>query len=288
MNSAATPWASYVAKWAAERSIRRLLLGFVPDPGTRALLALFHELLEPLFGGRESHVVATKLAWWVDELPRIIAGSGRHPLCQALAADSRSRRLDRAQWQAPALAAMHALQRDTATDFMAQRRAAEHLLEPFARLDTWFHFGTGVDFERSRAVASLLFLSQDLSHLPQRLDQACLPLPMQSLARHSLSREDLAGHSAAREAALREYFLDLIQAYKQGDQLAGPLNACWMAEAWHDQRNLQRACRPGREPLQSYLDNRHKLELRSAWVVWSAVRSMRYAVAHSTDAHRGP
>ncbi len=288
MNVAAETWASYVAKWAAERSIRRLLLGFISDPGTRALLALFHELLEPLLVGREPHVAATKLGWWADELPRIMDGSGRHPLCQALAADPRSHQLDSAHWQAPALAAMHALQRDTPTDFTAQRRDAERLLEPFARLDTYFHFGTGVNFERSRAVAALLFLGQDLSHLSERLEQACLPLPMQSLARHSLSREDLAGHSAAREAALREYFLDLMQAYKQCDQLAGPLNACWMAEAWQDHCNLQRACRPGREPLQSYLDNRHKLGPRSAWVVWSAVRSMRYAVDHPTAAHRGP
>ena len=287
MNSAVETWDSYVAKWAAERSIRRLLLGFVSDPGTRALLALFHELFEPLWVGREPHVAATKLTWWIDELPRIIDGGGRHPLCQALAADSRSQRLDSAQWQAPARAVMQALQRDTATDFTTQRRAAERLLEPFARLDTWFHFGTGVDFERSRAVASLLFLGQDLTQLPERLNQACLPLPMQSLARHSLSREDLAGHSAAREAALREYFLDLIQAYKQCHQLAGPLNACWMAEAWHDHRNLQRACRQGREPLQSYIDNRHRLGPRSAWVVWSAVRSMRYAVDHPMDTHRG-
>ncbi len=288
MNSAADTWSSYVAKWAAEYSIRRLWLGFVPDPGTRALLALFHELLEPLLAGREPHVATVKLAWWVDELPRILDGSGRHPLCQTLAADSRSQRLDSTQWQAPARAAIHALQRDTPTDFAVQRRDAECLLEPFARLDTWFHFGAGIDCARSRAVAGLLFLGQELAHLPSRLEQACLPLPMQSLARHRLSREDLAGHSAAREAALREYFLDLIQAYEQCEQLAGPLNACWMAEAWQDHRNLQRARQPGREPLQSYLDNQHKLGPRAAWVVWSAVRSMRHAVEHSAEACHGP
>ena len=60
---------------------------FLPSPTRRALNVLyaFHrELVDISISCSDASVARAKLGWWYDELNRMVAGSSRHPISQAL------------------------------------------------------------------------------------------------------------------------------------------------------------------------------------------------------------
>ena len=63
-------------------------------PGVRALLALRGELLDAALAQRDPTIARMRLAWWREEIQRLVMGEARHPVGQALAAAAAGAQLE--------------------------------------------------------------------------------------------------------------------------------------------------------------------------------------------------
>lgn len=224
----------YIEKWLATQPQQRAALAFVDPgkyPGHVALAALEQEWLGAAYGIGEAQVAAAKLGWWVEELHGASDDGGQHPLTQVLFASDHARQLPLEVWTAPLLAAAGQLAQGTAADFAAQLAASAPLHGALAALETHWWFGATAESARAARLATLAHQLTVLARLQDDLERDRLPLPMAQLARHGLSRADLATRSAARDAAIRAQLDDLQAAWREALRLPGPLSVFRTLEA---------------------------------------------------------
>ncbi|UGB46713.1 squalene/phytoene synthase family protein [Frateuria edaphi] len=268
---------SYVNKWLAAQPAQRVALAFV-DParhaGHIALAALEQELLTAAYGIREPHVAATKLNWWAEELAGAAQSGGRHPLTQVLFDDERTDRIDSERWLAPVVAAMAQLEEGTAADFGAQLAAASQLHGALAALETAWWFGESASPERAARVAAIAHLLHALRRLDDDAERDRLPLPMTSLARHGLRRDELRRAGAARNTAVRGQLEELTAAWREASRLAGPLSVFRAVES-HAGERLARRAAGAAEPLQVLQHARPSGGLATTLAAWQAARRWR-------------
>ena len=267
---------SYVDKWLAAQPGQRVALAFVDParhPGHIALAALEQELLAAAYGIREPHVAATKLNWWAEELAGATESGGRHPLTQVLFDDERAARIDKERWLAPVLAAMAQLEEGTATDFGTQLEAASPLHGALATLETAWWFGGSASAERAARLATLGHLLHALRRLDDDAERDRLPLPMASLARHGLSRNQLRRPGPARNAAVRDQLSELSAQWREAARLPGPLSVFRAVESREGERLAQRAA-DAAEPLQA-LQRARPSGLATTLAAWQAARRWR-------------
>jgi phytoene synthase len=268
---------SYVDKWLAAQPAQRVALAFV-DParhaGHIALAALEQELLAAAYGIREPHVAAAKLNWWAEELAGAAESGGRHPLTQVLFDDERTSRIDSGRWLAPVLAAMAQLEEGTAADFGAQLAAASQLHGALAALETAWWFGESASPERAARVAAIAHLLHALRRLDDDAERDRLPLPMTSLARHGLRRDELRRAGAARNAAVRDQLAELTAAWREAARLAGPLSVFRAVES-HAGEHLARRAAGAAEPLQVLQHAPPSGGLATTLAAWQAARRWR-------------
>lgn len=244
MESGADALHSYIDKWLALQPAQRIALAFVDParhPGHIALAALEQEWLGAAYGIREPHVAMAKLHWWVEELSNASSGGARHPLTQLLFDDARAARIGSERWLAPVLAAMAQLEEGTAADFNAQLAAAAPLHGALAALETAWWYGEAASPERAARLATLSHLLHALRRLDEDAERDRLPLPMASLARHGLSREQLRRPGAARDAAIKAQLGDLANAWRDAARLAGPLSVFRALESREGEALARRA-----------------------------------------------
>jgi phytoene synthase len=238
------------------------------------LAALEQELLGAAYGIREPQVALAKLNWWADELAGAAHSGGRHPLTQLLFADQRAAQVPPERWLAPLLAAMAQLEEGTAADFPAQLAAAGQLHGALARLETAWWFGPEASPERAMRIATLTHLLHALLRLEEDAERDRLPLPMTRLARYGLSRAQLRQSSVAREQAIVEQLNDLLSAWDEASQLAGPLSAFRGLEARHG-RWLAAQARRQSQPLLALRQGQRRQGLGVTWQAWQAAREWR-------------
>ena len=270
---------SYVDKWLAAQPAQRMALAFVEPSrhaGHVALAALEQELLSAAYGIREPHVAAAKLNWWAEELAGAAESGGRHPLTQVLFDDERAGRIGDERWLAPVLAAMAQLEEGTAADFAAQLAAASQLHGALAALETAWWFGNAASSERAARLATLAHLLHALRRLDDDAEHDRLPLPMASLARHGLSRDQLRHPGAARNAAVREQLGEVATAWREAARLPGPLSVFRAIESREGERLVQRAAGAA-EPLQALQRARPAGGLATTFAAWQAARRWRRA-----------
>lgn len=268
---------SYIDKWLNAQPAQRAALAFV-DParyrGHVALAALEQELLGAAYGIREPHVAAVKLNWWAEELAGAAQRGGRHPLTQLLFDDERATRVASERWLAPVLAAMAQLEEGTAADFSAQVAAALPLHGALAALETAWWFGAAASPERAARLATLAHLLHALRRLQDDAERDRLPLPMDALARHGLSREQLRQPGPARDAAVRGQLGDLIAAWRDAERLPGPLSVFRAIESREANYLAQRATKAA-EPLAVLQRSAPAGGLATTFAAWQAARRWR-------------
>ena len=278
-DEAPTPLASFEAKWSEAYPefglARRFDRG--ADAEAHAVFAcIVFEIEHAAFGIREAQPSAIKLQWWAEELTRAGKGEARHPLTQALGVRIAGERVPAARWHEAIMGALAQRDPDLAADGQVLLDQYAKLYAPFAKIESEL-FGTS-----TKDVLGALTLRRALretASLTLALRDGKLPLPLDLLARHRLSRGDLANASPERTAALDEWF-GRVGAELRGaaaprvrdcDRSVGVLRAT-MAAA--DARRTDIA-RRSPDPLGAMNAALGALSIPVVWSAWRAARRSR-------------
>ncbi|HEX7914316.1 hypothetical protein [Rudaea sp.] len=215
-------FASFEEKWlAANPEQATVALFLAPDARLRsaAFGSLIHELEQAAFGLREAHVAEVKLQWWRQELLAAASGSPRHPLSAVLFADPQTAKGDVADWVAlcdGALAVRHA---GAASDMESLLSDYSALYAPIARIEAaLFDASAAATTATAKlwTISHLLLALRHLADAPERL-----PVPLDLLARHELTRAALA-ESAPERSELARDFLGRLAAVLQSALAEAP------------------------------------------------------------------
>jgi 15-cis-phytoene synthase len=270
--SNAAPLASFEAKWSAARPEFALARTFV-DASTRdaqsAFACIVFELEHAAFGIREAQPAAIKLQWWAEEIQRVASGAPRHPLTIALG----DRIGPLAGWHAAIVGAFAQRDAEPASDADAWLAHAERFFGPVGAIEATLFGGDAKAISRASSLARAL---RETAALPTALRDGKLPLPLDVLARHRLSRGDLSNASPARRAALGDWIGTLADAMDEVARrappfAAGPLRAAMAAADAVRARGAAKAP----DPLVALDAALSRLSMRAVWRAWRAARRSR-------------
>lgn len=242
-------------------------------PGTVLFEAIAHELTQAVFHLPDPAVATGKLQWWREELQRSFAAQARHPLTRELGAPV---------GPAPeadvfdGLIALAARSRDAppAADFAAQRAALMPAVLRIERLRVSL-LGTPASAVAVQAeIRTLAQLLRGLARLPLAEDDEPVPVSMQSLARHQLSRGALREAGAARDALVRTQLADIAAALAAlrpavDADAGGTSRLRWRCECWRA-RPL-----PAGDPFATLWSRLDRAPWDTAWQAWRGVRRER-------------
>lgn len=265
----------YLTRWreaGPQRAVAWMFLHQDEQIRYGALAALEHEWLKVLREVREPQVATARLGWWREELQRATHGQARHPLTQALFADTRAGAVPLASWLAPVDAAIVALTAAAPADFAAQCAAAAPLAGAVADLEACVWFGIGTDSRRAARVTLFAHLASRVRALTVEVEHGRSPLPMNLLARHGLTVEESGRDSPSRRAALRDYAEALERDLSVAAKMPGPLTLFRTMGLRHDLGTLDRAVRVD-DPLPALCAPAHGL--RNVLKTWRAARNWR-------------
>jgi phytoene synthase len=265
--------ASFEAKWSAAYPEFGLALAFVRDDrsAASAFACLVFEIEHAAFGIREAQPAAVKLQWWAEEFARAARGEARHPLTQALADRLATAAVPTRVWHDVIVGALAQRDPEPPADTAALLDSYDTLYAPLATVESTL-FGTD-----ARAIAATLAATRALREtaaLAQVLGDGKLPLPLDLLARHRLARGDLADASAAREAALREWFATVSERLSASATRERPIGALRGAMAGANAIRASRAAASS-APLDALRDAMMRLSLPMTWAAWRAARRSR-------------
>ncbi|MEO8460220.1 MAG: hypothetical protein ABI451_06810 [Dokdonella sp.] len=264
--------ASFENKWIAQRREFGLALGFLS--GTErtcesAFACLRFELEHAAFAIAESSVATSKLHWWLEEFARLGAGEPRHPLTQALA-NSASSAIPLNLWQRVIQVALQTRDGEPAAIF-------DELIVGYSRFQYTLTAIESLLFPRidpaaSTRVQSISRALLDIATLPEVLQSGRLPLPLDTLARHRLIRNDLAQPSPTRTAALRDHLQSLAREF---DTLATQRPILTIVAAAQLSANRRRcgAILRSSDPAAHIEIQLARIPFATAWDIWRARRS---------------
>lgn len=267
-----TPLASFEAKWAAAHPEFRLALKFVAAherAAQAAFACLVFELEHAAFATREAEPAAIKLQWWAEELARAGQQEARHPLTQALSVQEAFTRVAPAHWFAAIRGALAQRDPEPAADQAALLEGYAALYRPLATIEAALF--AGVDADAGTQVWSLSRALRDTAALADTLRAGRLPLPLDLLARHRLTRGDLARTSAQQAAALREWLPALAAELAQAGRSRTRLGALRAATAAAN-RVRARAAAGADDPLAALNQALGQLPFAAVWAAWRAGR----------------
>ena len=266
----ADDWLDFQHKWVAAYADFELAVRFMPALEQRDALAFMcmgFELEQAAFGIREPVVATTKLQWWGEELGGTLAP--RHPLTKQLAGNSRFRAIPADAWRAVIAGALAQRDNEPASRLEGLLAHYSRLHAPLAGIEATLL--PGVDAEASAQVLDLARAARSAGALPALVEVDQLPLPLDLLARHQLSRSELASASVAREAALRDHFAELAgrldSVLAAQAQLSLPRRMLALLVRWQ----CARAARAS-DPLQAWNAAQGRLPLALTWSAWRAAR----------------
>ena len=271
MSAEASAFASFEQKWFAAHPEHEIASAFLPPARRRAENAfgcLVYELDEVAAQIPEPQVAAAKLAWWRDELSAAAGGRASHPVTRALFAAMPAAESTRTLWPALAEAALARLALPPAAtlDELLGAHAGFHraVVRADATLDR--HNARDVD-----AAAILWTVSGLLRGLPRiGGDSETLPLPLDLLARHGLTRSGLLAAGVRRTALLRDFLAALAAAMPRDrgrnlhQRTRSRLDLALIAGA-----------RGAAEPLQHLVAHARAGRWRSVWAAWREARALQ-------------
>lgn len=269
-----TAFASFEQKWLAAYPEQAAVAVFLaPNERLRASAfgCLVHELEQAVFGLREAQAAAVKLAWWRQELIGACAGNPRHPVSAVLFADPRTQTVDPGSWPALVDGALAMLDQRNASNFTDLLGNYTALYTPVARIESTLIGGSPA---QPNAIATLWTISHLLHALSISAEVSeRLPLPLDLLARHGLTRSMLAQSGASRTTALRDY-LGLLgqQASAALAQASGATLGC-RVRARLDLAAIRQA-RRAVDPLVWLTAHPHAGRWISLWSAWNEARRL--------------
>jgi phytoene synthase len=271
----ATPLASFEAKWSQAYPEFGLALRFMHGPERdeqSAFACLVFELEHAAFAIREMQPAAIKLQWWAEEFARTANGAARHPLTQTLAARIVTAGIPGAQWQAVVIGALEQRDPEPAADDAA---LLDHYARLYARLGAIEASLFGTNASAIAGVLTIRRALREAAALPIALQDGKLPLPLDLLAAHRLSRGDLAAASPERDDALRHWFrrlgTEMLGLVKTQDITQRPLGVLRATMAAADAKRAHRAAR-ARKPLATMNSLLGRLSVPVVWSAWRAAR----------------
>src|SRR5438445_5813650 len=199
-------YASFEEKWlAANPEQATVALFLAPDARLRAAAfgSLVHEFEQAAFGLREAQVAEVKIQWWRQELLAAASGSPRHPLSAVLFADPQAAKVDAADWMALCDGALSMRHVGAASDLESLLSDYSVLYAPVARIEAVLFDAPVVGaaaMAKLWTVSHLLLALRHLADVPERL-----PVPLDLLARHELTRAMLAEAHPKRTELLRGF-----------------------------------------------------------------------------------
>lgn len=267
--------ASFENKWIAQRREFGLALGFlsgVERTRESAFACLRFELEHATFTIAESSVATTKLHWWLEEFARLNAGEPRHPLTQALASCTASA-IPLNLWQRAIHAALQSRESEPAATFDDLIAGYSHFQHALTAIESLLF--PHIDTVESTRAQSLSRALRDIAALPEPLQTGRLPLPLDTLARHRLSRNDLTQPSPERTAALRDHLQSLDREF---DTLAARrpiLTTSATAQLSANSRRSHAASRAS-DPSTNLAIQLTRIPFATTWDIWRARRGNRW------------
>ena len=204
-------FASFEEKWLAanpEQATVALFLAPAARLRASAFGCLIHELEQAAFGLREPQVAEAKIQWWRQELLAASGGKPRHPISAVLFADPQAAKVDAPDWMALCDGAIAMRHVGAASDLESLLSDYSALYAPVARIEAALFdapVAATTAMARLWAISHLLLALRHLvADAPERL-----PVPLDLLARHELTRAELAEATPQRAGLVRD-FLDWL------------------------------------------------------------------------------
>lgn len=265
--------ASFEAKWALAHPELPLALRFAAAPMrpvVSAFACLAHEISHAAWHIVEPEVARSKLQWWAEELSAFAAGKPRHPLTMTLSTWPSMAGVTADAWSAVIAGALAQREMLPAASLDALLGGYRRVHGPLAVIEAMLH--PKLDVEASTQAANLMRALHEATWMSEALARDRLPLPLDLLARHQLSRADLGQPGARRDAALREHFAQLASHMRALDRrgLAALTAAALQAAC----RRSQRAARAA-DPLVEAASKLDRLPFSSVWAGWRSARRMQ-------------
>jgi phytoene synthase len=269
MPQADSAFEAFEQKWFEAHPEYAIASIFIP-PGRRrtasAFACLVHELDDAVLHVQEVQVAAAKLAWWRGELAAAADGQARHPITRELFAANPAPAATRERWVELADAALSRLSRSpaaTLAELIAQHR-------PFDRAVVRADAALAGRDDGAADDATLWTISRLLRELPRiAQDAEVMPLPLDLLARHGLTRAALRDPGARRTDMLRDHLGALAAAMPQDrggnlhQRIRSRLDAVLIAGA-----------RAADDPLQHLREHAAPGRWHSVWTAWREARAL--------------
>lgn len=264
--------ASFEAKWSLAQPELPLALRFSLAsirPFISAFACLSNELAHSAFHIVEPEVATTKLNWWAEELTALSIGKPRHPLTEVLAGFESIRKIHANQWASVINGAFYQREAGPASSLDVLLASYHRFFAPIVEIETTLF--AKLSAEPLVQAAALSRALHETNRLSELLANDRLPLPLDRLARHQLSRADVLQPSERRTLALREHFSALAAGFDAVDRNGlSPLSAMRLST---DQQRSRRAAR-ALDPLAESTRDLDRLPLSSVWTGWRAARRL--------------
>lgn len=266
-------FSSHVEKWTAVQPELALALRFAHSsarPAVAALACLDLEIAHAALNIAERDVALLKLNWWAEELAALAAGAPRHPLTQVLAGQVAFHGITSAQWRSTVAAAMAMREAPPAANLAELMSRFRQYAVCWGPMQQALH--ARINAEAWVEARTLALALREGVGLQRALRQDRLPLAMDLLARHQLSRNELGQHSETRDQMLREHFSTLAKAMRGTSHNGLTVHAALQLHADEYRcRNLAKASAPSHMGQDMLL----RLPFSAAWVAWRAARNMQ-------------
>lgn len=264
----------FVTKWTQARlefALARRFMRGPTAPARSAFACLAFELEYAAYSIADDTVAGAKLAWWAEEFVRLGDGSPQHPLTRELLAHGGAD-IPMDLWQRTIVGAL--TQRDAATPSSCDTLLATYseLYLPLAEAEV--HALGGIDATAAdaadvlnRAVHAYVALPDPSSS--ELSERASVPLDV--LARHGLSRQDVASSVDARRTVLQDHLSDLAR--RCADALAQSGGGVIRRTALAANRIRTRHAAADADPSQRLLAEMGRLPSRAVWTAWRSARA---------------
>ncbi len=271
-------FASFERKWLAANPENAIVAVFLPA-AQRGLASAFgclvHELSQAAFRIREPQVAAAKLAWWKQELADAAFGKPSHPVTQVLFDCTGVRESDPAQWPALADGALAQLDAPGAGTLAALIDQLDPFFGAVARAENALFCAGAGNVEADSALWTLSHLLRALPHLAD--GEPHLPLPLGLLARHGLTRAELAYESPQRNMLIKDFLDELVLEGNGALGVSAVRSLPLRVRAVLDRQRIAAALRVT-DPLQRLRTQPHAGRWRILWTTWIEARRFRAAM----------
>jgi 15-cis-phytoene synthase len=278
MSGEDSAFASFERKWLEANPEQAAVLVFLRPAqrqSARAFGSLIHELTQTAFVVREAQVAAAKLSWWQQELIGAAAGNPRHPISRELFRNVSA--IDPAIWRALIDGAIAQLDASFPSSFKDLITSLSDFFGPVAAIETQLAGGSEsqVDAVAKLWICShLLLVAQNASHFAERTS-----MPLDLLARHGISRADLAASTPAQIAVLKDFIGQVRGTIIENRRQISSASLGRLVRARADRWLADRAVRAD-NPADYLARHARNLRWRSLWWAW---QEARHLTSHSAD-----